>query len=427
MRAVLCLHPLRVWRVHWAACGPPRRIVCAQIPHDYKPDSEAVFRELVADGDTSVRFFFAPAQFVHLNALADKLLREGVLSRIERVTASDATAIAGEVLRCLLPELQDEVTLVGPKGGNTGMLLLKRASDGRIILCINLGHFTHSTFTFRLEEADRIEARRAFNLRSVVTAGMLLDLRFNGLPMDQRPFAAVVEGFFGHSLKPTNEPHTASTLNNILAKYIVVNSEQHRANVAAVCAAKGNDDALAKLKGTMTPEQFAAASSSAAAIDTLHEEAHTRAVNEPSRVLVELRGPSNKRIFATTIRDVVHFIELRLHDIRHLTGENVWKEPAKPNRPAAGHSRCGDCMKEYKQGNTKSHKKNCRPSKAVVVWADRDCASESETRIRLSGSVIHTSAGLEWMPSSKFAAIMAKNEIVIVRVTQNADGIATVT
>jgi hypothetical protein len=198
-------------------------------------------------------------------------------------------------------------------------------------------------------------------------------------------------------------------------------------NTAAVYAAKDNPEALAALKLAMTPEQFAAASNSAAAIYTLHEEAHTRAVNEPSRVLVELRGPSNKRIFATTIRDVVHFIELRLHDIRHLTGENVWKEPAKPNRPAAGHSRCGDCMKEYKQGNTKSHKKNCRPSKAVVVWADRDCASESETRIRLSGSVIHTSAGLEWMPSSKFAAIMAKNEIVIVRVTQNADGIATVT
>ena len=86
-------------------------------------------------------------------------------------------------------------------------------------------------------------------------------------------------------------------------------------------------------------------------------------------------------------------------------------------------------MKEYKRGSSRSHKRHCQPSKAVVVWADRDCASESETRIRLSGSVIHTSAGLEWMPSSKFAAIMAKNEIVIVSVTQNAtqnaDGIAT--
>jgi hypothetical protein len=39
VRAVLCLQPLRVWRVHWAACGPPRRIACAQIPHDHKPES----------------------------------------------------------------------------------------------------------------------------------------------------------------------------------------------------------------------------------------------------------------------------------------------------------------------------------------------------------------------------------------------------
>jgi hypothetical protein len=206
-------------------------------------------------------------------------------------------------------------------------------------------------------------------------------------------------------------------------------SAAHASNTAAVCAAKGNDDALAKLKGTMTSEQFVAASNSAAAIYnnlyTLHEKAHTRAVNEPSRVLVELRGPSNKRIYATTIEGDVHYIELRLHDVRHLTGESVWKEPMKPNKPAPGHSRCGDCMKEYKQGNTKSHKKNCQPSKAEVVWADRDCALESRVRIRLSGSVIRTSAGVEWKPSSNHSAIMAKNGIVILSVTQNADVIDT--
>jgi hypothetical protein len=203
------------------------------------------------------------------------------------------------------------------------------------------------------------------------------------------------------------------------------NTAAHASNVAAVHAAKDDPVALAALRLAMTPKQFDAASNAAAAIDTLNEEGHTRAVNKPRRVLVELRGRSNKgRIFATTIEDVVHFIELRLHDVRFLTGNNVWKEPAKPNKPAPGNSRCGNCMKEYKQGNAKSHKKNCRPSNAGVVWADRDCASETEVRIRLSGSVIHTFAGLEWMPSSKFAAIMAKNEIVIVRVTQNADGIA---
>jgi hypothetical protein len=276
----------------------------------------------------------------------------------------------------------------------------------------------------------------------------------------------VVEGFFGHSLKPTNEPHTASTLNNILAKYIVVNSEQHRANVAAVCAAKGNDDALAKLKGTMTSEQYAAASSSAAhasntaavyaakddddaleklkltmtpeqlaaaakaaaAIDKLGSEQRARAVDGNGRILVTLTGPSNASIiFPTTIEanSNVHFIELKRPEVRHLTGRDVWKEPAKPNKPAPGHSRCADCMKEYKQGNAKSHKKNCQPSKAEVVWADRDCALESRVRIRLSGSVIRTSAGVEWKPSSNHSAIMAKNGIVIQSVTQNAEVIDT--
>ena len=79
----------------------------------------------------------------------------------------------------MLPELRDQLTLVGPSGGDTGMLLLERASDGHIVLWINLGHFTNPTFTFRLTEADRHEALRAFDLRTVVIAAtLLLHFRF---------------------------------------------------------------------------------------------------------------------------------------------------------------------------------------------------------------------------------------------------------
>ena len=45
---------------------------------------------------------------------------------------------------------------------------------------------------------------------------MILCFRFGELPMGRQPFADVVETFFGHSLKPTNEPHTADTLKDIL-------------------------------------------------------------------------------------------------------------------------------------------------------------------------------------------------------------------
>jgi hypothetical protein len=199
-------------------------------------------------------------------------------------------------------------------------------------------------------------------------------------------------------------------------------------NVAAVCAAKNDPVALAALKATMTAEQFAAAAKAAAAIDKLGSEQRARAVDGNGRILVTLTGPSNASIiFPTTLEanSNVHFIELKRPEVRHLTGRDVWKEPAKPNKPAPGHSRCADCMKEYKQGNTKSHKKNCQPSKAEVVWADRDCALESRVRIRLSGSVIRTSAGVEWKPSSNHSAIMAKNGIVIQSVTQNAEVIDT--
>ncbi len=225
VRAVLCLPPLRVWRVRSAACGPPRRIACAQIPHDWKPESKRLLRELVTYGDTSARLFFAPKQLVLLDETADKLLQEGVLSRIERVTTGGATAIAGEVLHCVLPELRDQLTLVGPNGGDTGMLQLQRASDRHIILCITLGHFTHLAFTFRPKEADRIEALRAFDLRSVVIAGMLLYLRCGKLPVDRRSFAEVVEEFFGHSLQHTDEPHTVDTLKDILGQFIVENRQ----------------------------------------------------------------------------------------------------------------------------------------------------------------------------------------------------------
>jgi hypothetical protein len=66
-----------------------------QMPNDVSP--RRLLRELrvVTFGDTSVELSFAPKQFVLLSELADELLREGVLSRIERVTTDGATVAAG--------------------------------------------------------------------------------------------------------------------------------------------------------------------------------------------------------------------------------------------------------------------------------------------------------------------------------------------
>ena len=421
-RAVLCLHPLRVWRAHSAACGPPRRIACAQIPHDYKPESERLFRELVANGDTSVELSFAPKQFVQLNELADKLLREGVLSHVERVTTDGATAIAGEVLGCVLPELRDQLTLVGPSGGDTGMLLLERASDGHIVLWINLGHFTNPTFTFRLTEADRHEALRAFDLRTVVIAATLLDLRFEKLPMDRQPFAAVVEKFFGHSLEPTREPHTVDTLRKILGQFIVENGKEHRSHTAAVCAAKGDPEELAKLAAKMGDKEYKAAASSAGGIEKLGKKHHDSAVNVTGRLLVELVGPTKKPLmFAAKFEEILPFVELRRSHVVDLTGCAVWKEPKPAEPPTEGNSRCAKCGQEYRKGQSRHHKKNCG-RKVDVVWADRDCASEYRVRIRLSGSVVRTPLGVDWTPSLQHSEIMAKNGIKVLSVRQNADG-----
>ena len=422
----LCLHPLCVWRVHSAAC-PPRRIACVQIPHEWKPESKRLFTELVADGDASVRFFFAPKQFVLLDETADELLREGVVSRIERVATGGATDIAagGEVLRCVLPELEDQVVLVGPNGGHTGMLLLQRASDGHITLCINFGHFTNAPFTFRLPKDDRTEALRALDLRSVVIAAMLLDLRFGKLPMHRQPFAAVVEEFFGHSLKPTRGPHTVDTLKKILGQFAVENSKEHRANVAAVYAAKDDPDALAKLAATMGDKQFAGASNSAAAMHKLASKHHNEAVNGLNRLLIELVGPTRKPIvFAAQIEETSPFVELRLSHVVALTGAAVWKEPKPAEPPTLGNSRCAKCGQEYRRGQGNGHKKNCG-NKVDVAWADRDCASEKRARIRLSGSVVRTPQGVDWTPSSQHSEIMAKNGIEVLSVTQSADGIDT--
>ena len=65
-------------------------------------------------------------------------------------------------------------------------------------------------------------------------------------------------------MKPTNEPHTADTLTDILGQFIVENGKEHRSHTAAVSAAKGDPEELAKLAATMTPKQYKAAASSAA-------------------------------------------------------------------------------------------------------------------------------------------------------------------
>jgi hypothetical protein len=201
------------------------------------------------------------------------------------------------------------------------------------------------------------------------------------------------------------------------------NSAAHASNTADVCKAKGNADALAKLTTTMSAKQFKAASNAAAAIDTINAERRGHAASVHSRILVQLSGPSGELIVPTANEEVAHFIRLTHADVRLLTGTDVWKEPAKApaNKPAPGNSRCGNCMMEYKQGNTNSHKRICQPSKAEVMWVDR----ESRARIRISGSVMHTSEGVAWKPSSQHSEILAKNKIVVLSVRQNADGIDT--
>ncbi len=200
------------------------------------------------------------------------------------------------------------------------------------------------------------------------------------------------------------------------------------ANVAAVCAADGNADALAALTTTMSAKEIKSAMNSAATIKTINAERRGHAASVPSRLLVQLSGPSGEPLIVSTANEeVAHFILLRHADVRFLTGTTVWKEPAKApaNKPAPGNSRCGNCMKEYKQGNANSHKRICQPSKAEVMWVDRDCALESSTRIRISGSVTHTSEGVAWKPSSQHSETLAKNKIVVLSVRQNVDGIDT--
>jgi hypothetical protein len=150
-------------------------------------------------------------------------------------------------------------------------------------------------------------------------------------------------------------------------------------------------------------------------------------LNVPDRLLVELTGPTKKSIvFATKIEEILPFVELRLSHILELTGGTIcqWKEP-KPAEPATeGNSRCAKCGQEYRKGLSKGHKNTCR-RKVDVVWADRDCASEKRVRIRLSGSVVRTREGVQWTPSSQHSELMAKNEIEVMSVRQNADGIDT--
>ena len=104
---------------------------------------------------------------------------------------------------------------------------------------------------------------------------MILCFRFGQLPMDQHPFADVVETFFGHSLKPTNEPHTADTLKDILGP---VRKERQgapcehgrRVRRAVLTKPRSPDDAVAQ--GKIRPEigvrKFAAAAAAAAAAIT---------------------------------------------------------------------------------------------------------------------------------------------------------------
>jgi hypothetical protein len=92
------------------------------------------------------------------------------------------------------------------------MLLTERAGDDHVTLHINLGHLYSRRSP---SDSAKLTSARRFALLIADASSlrrMILCFRFGQLPMDQHPFADVVETFFGHSLKPTKEPHTADTL-----------------------------------------------------------------------------------------------------------------------------------------------------------------------------------------------------------------------
>ena len=450
--------------------GFPRGCVC-QIHHEgWKSDSEELLTKLVTDGDAASLTFVAPKQFGVLEKVVRKLLASGVLSRVEELPRQAANEVATAVLHGAFPGLlKDEVTLAGAGAGPIGLLMWERAKDGRVSVATNGRHFTGPVFSvFRLKDpAERQTVRRAFDLATVVTALIGLDVEYAApvARMVGDDIKDVVETFLGQPITPPvgGEPLRYSTLQNILGQYGVVNGKKHRANVAAVyaarddtdalsalkakmgdkqytaatssaahasnvaavCAARDDTDALNALKAKMGDKQYTAATSSAAAIDKLAAKHHNDAVNVTNRLVIQLVGPTRKPIvFAAQIEETSPFVELRLSHVVALTGAAVWKEPKPAEPPTEGNSRCAKCGQQYRKGQTRGHKKNCG-RKVAVVWADRDCASEKRVRIRLSGSVVRTPQGVQWTPSSQHSEIMAKNGIEVLSVTQSADGIDT--
>ena len=75
-------------------------------------------------------------------------------------------------------------------------------------------------------------------------------------------------------MKPTNEPHTADTLTDILEQCGKENGQEHRANTAALCAAQDDAVAQAKIKAEIGVRKFAAAAAAAAAITEVSANNH---------------------------------------------------------------------------------------------------------------------------------------------------------
>ena len=89
--------------------------------------------ELLTSGDTAVQFVFGPEQFVLLETTARHASgkRRPLAHRAPRYRWRDPPS-PRRFCTCVLPELQDGLTLVGPKGGRTDMLLTERAGDDHV-------------------------------------------------------------------------------------------------------------------------------------------------------------------------------------------------------------------------------------------------------------------------------------------------------
>ena len=217
-----------------------------QINHeDWKEDSKELLTELVLYGDAMCFHSVAPGQFEQLGKVVEALRCTGELSRVERLTVEQANQIATLMVQDVIPEVEDEITLVGDEA-KAGMLLFRRASDGMVMLVINNRHFTSGVFSFRRFTAEeRASVRRGLELATVAAALMSLDLDYTERVTSGVDVRSVVEGFLGKpiSLAAGQLPLKSDTLRKILGQYGPENSKEHRTNCELLRAAKKDGEA----------------------------------------------------------------------------------------------------------------------------------------------------------------------------------------